>query len=129
MPKGNFFVPAPVNEPVLSYAPGSKEREELLAKYKEMYDTTIEAPMFIGGEEVHTTTKIAMTCPHDHQHVLGHFSEGDVSHVNQAIDAALDAKEAWENITWENRASIFLKAADLLAGPYRSKINAATMLG
>jgi len=129
MPKGNFFVPAPVNEPVLSYAPGSNEREELFAKYKEMYDSTIEAPMFIGSEEVHTTNKIAMTCPHDHQHVLGHFSEGDASHVNQAINSALEAKEAWENMTWENRASIFLKAADLLAGPYRAKINAATMLG
>lgn len=129
MPKGNFFVPVPVNEPVLSYAPGTPEREELQAKYKEMYASTIDAPMFIGDKEVHTKTKIAMTCPHDHKHVLGHFSEGDASHVNQAIDAALSAKEGWENMTWENRASIFLKAADLLAGPYRAKINAATMLG
>ena len=129
MPKGNFFVPDPVNEPVLSYAPGTPGREELLSKYKEMYDQKIEAPMFIGSKEVHTDNKIPMTCPHDHQHVLGHFSEGDASHVNDAIDAALAAKEDWENMTWENRASIFLKAADLIAGPYRSKINAATMLG
>lgn len=129
MPKGNFFVPVPVNEPVLSYAPGTPEREQLQAKYKEMYDSQIDAPMFIGDQEVRTDNKIAMTCPHDHQHVLGHFSEGDSSHVNQAIDAALAAKEDWGNMTWENRASIFLKAADLLAGPYRSKINAATMLG
>ncbi len=129
MPKGNFFVPDPVNEPILSYAPGTGERDELLAKYKEMYSSQVDAPMFIGSERVFTETKIPMTCPHDHQHVLGHFSEGDASHVNMAIDAALAAKEDWENMTWENRASIFLKAADLLAGPYRSKINAATMLG
>lgn len=129
MLKGNFFVPDPINEPVLSYAPGTAEREELLAKYKEMYAQKIDAPMFIGGEEVHTNNKVAMTCPHDHQHVLGHFSEGDASHVKSAIDAALQAKEAWEKLTWENRATIFLKAADLIAGPYRAKINAATMLG
>ena len=129
MPKGNYFIPNPINEPVLSYAPGSPERAELLAKYKEMYGQQIEAPMFIGSEKVTTGKKIEMTCPHDHKHVLGHFHEGDASHVKSAIQAALDAKEAWENMTWENRASIFLKAADLLAGPYRSKINAATMLG
>ena len=129
MPKGNFFVSDPINEPVLSYAPGTAPREELLAKYKEMYSQQIDAPMHIGEKEVHTNKKIAMTCPHDHQHVLGHFSEGDASHVKDAIDAALEAKEDWEKMTWENRASIFLKAADLIAGPYRAKINAATMLG
>lgn len=129
MPKGNFFVPDPINETVLSYAPGTAEREELLATYKEMYNQQIEAPMHIGEKEVHTDNKIPMTCPHDHQHVLGHFSEGDASHVKDAINAALAAKEDWEKMTWENRASIFLKAADLLAGPYRAKINAATMLG
>ena len=89
MPKGNFFVPDPINEPVLSYAPGTPERKTLLAKYKEMYQSKIDAPMYIGSEEVRTNNKIAMTCPHDHKHVLGHFSEGDASHVNQAIDAAL----------------------------------------
>lgn len=129
MSKGNFFVPTPINEPVLSYAPGTPEREALSAKYKEMYAQQVDAPMFIGKERITTNHKIAMTCPHAHQHVLGHFSEGDATHVKMAIDAALEAKEAWENMTWENRASIFLKAADLLAGPYRSKINAATMLG
>ncbi|WP_425393010.1 L-glutamate gamma-semialdehyde dehydrogenase [Ekhidna sp.] len=129
MPKGNFFVPDPINEPVLSYAPGTAERDELLAKYKEMYNQQIDVPMYIGDKEVHTDKKIAMTCPHDHKHVLGHFSEGDSSHVEDAVSAALAAKEQWEGMTWENRASIFLKAADLLAGPYRSKINAATMLG
>jgi len=129
MPKGNFFVPSPVNEPVLSYATGTPERADLQATYKEMYNASVDAPMFIGGEEVRTNTKLEMTCPHDHQHVLGHFSEGDASHVQSAIKAALDAKEAWEGMTWENRASIFLKAADLIASPYRSRINAATMLG
>ncbi|MEO1254643.1 MAG: L-glutamate gamma-semialdehyde dehydrogenase [Bacteroidota bacterium] len=129
MSKGNFFIPDPINEPILSYAPGTAPREELLNKYKEMYSQEIDAPMFIGSEEVRTDKKIPMTCPHDHQHILGHFSEGDASHVKQAIDAALTAKEDWENMTWENRASIFLKAADLIAGPYRAKINAATMLG
>lgn len=129
MPKGNFFIPDPINEPIFSYAPGTAAREELLAKYKEMYSQKIDAPMFIGGQEVHTDNKIPMTCPHDHQHVLGHFSEGDKSHVTSAIDSALSAKEDWEKMSWENRASIFLKAADLLAGPYRAKINASTMLG
>lgn len=129
MSKGNFFIPQPINEPILSYAPGTPERAEVLATYKEMYAQKIDAPMFIGSKEVHTKNKIAMTSPQDHQHVLGHFSEGDASHVQDAIDAALNAKEAWEGMTWENRATIFLKAADLLAGPYRAKINAATMLG
>lgn len=129
MPKGNYFVPDPINEPVLSYAPGSTEREELLAKYKEMYASQVDAPMYIGPEEVRTGNKIAMTCPHDHQHVLGHFHEGDASHVSSAIDSALEARTKWAELSWEHRASIFLKAADLLAGPYRSKINAATMLG
>ena len=129
MSKGNFFVPNPINEPVLSYAPGTSEREKLQSTYKEMYNSTIDAPMFIGNKEVRTDRKIEMTCPHDHKHILGHFSEGDASHVKEAINAALEAKEAWEGMTWENRASIFLKAADLIAGPYRAKINAATMLG
>ena len=122
-------MPSPVNEPVLSYAPGTTEREILQSTYKEMYHSKVDAPMYIGDQEVRTDTKVAMTCPHDHQHVLGHFSEGDASHVKDAVKAALEAKEAWEGMTWENRASIFLKAADLIAGPYRAKINAATMLG
>lgn len=128
MTKGIFSVPYPVNEPIYSYASGTPEREQLLSKYKEMYGQQMNAPMHIGSEEVHTNTKIKMTCPHDHRHILGYFSEGDASHVKRAIDAALSAKEAWESITWENRVSIFLKAADLIAGPYRFKINAATML-
>lgn len=129
MPKGNYFIPDPINEPVLAYAPDSQEREELLAKYKEMYNQEVDAPMFIGADEVRTGNTIKMTCPHDHRHVLGHFHEGDASHVQSAIETALAARQQWSELGWEHRASIFLKAADLLAGPYRSKINAATMLG
>ena len=129
MPKGNYFIPDPINEPILSYAPETAERDELLAKYKEMYAQQVDAPMYIGSEEVRTEKTIEMTCPHDHKHVLGHFHEGDNRHVEKAITEALAARSAWAELGWEHRASIFLKAAELLAGPYRSKINAATMLG
>ena len=128
MSKGVFNVPVATNEPVLSYAPGTPEREEVLATYKNMYNSQIDVPMYIGSEQIITNEKKPMTPPHDHQHVLGHFSYGDASHVNQAIDAALEAREAWANMPWEQRVSIFLKAADLLAGPFRAKINASTML-
>jgi 1-pyrroline-5-carboxylate dehydrogenase len=129
MLKGFFNVPAPVNEPVKAYAPGSPERKELQAALKEARAQQVDVPMYIGSDEVRTGKTHKMSPPHDHQHVLGHFHEGDASHVEQAINAALGAKEAWENLAWEQRAAIFLKAADLLAGPYRAKINAATMLG
>jgi 1-pyrroline-5-carboxylate dehydrogenase len=129
MLKGFFNVPEPKNEPVLNYAPGSPERKALQAALKEMRSKEVDVPMYIGSEEVRTGNKKPLNPPHDHQHVLGHFHEGDKSHVEQAINAALGAKEAWENLEWEQRAAIFLKAADLLAGPYRNKINAATMLG
>lgn len=128
MSKGVFNVPVATNEPVLSYAPGTPERKEVLATYKNMYNSQIDVPMYIGSEQIMTNNKKTMTPPHDHQHVLGHFSYGDANHVNQAIDAALKAREAWANMPWEHRVSIFLKAADLLAGPFRAKINAATML-
>ena len=129
MLKGFFNVPAPVNEPILGYAPGSKERELLKAALADGRAQVIDIPMYIGGKEVHTQNKGSVTPPHDHQHVLAHFSKGDKSHVTQAIDAALAAKADWENLAWEQRAAIFLKAADLIAGPYRYKLNAATMLG
>jgi len=129
MLKGFFNVPTPHNEPVKSYAPGSAERKELQAKLEELRAQEIDVPMYIGSEEVRTGKKKPLSPPHDHQHVLGYFHEGDASHVEQAINAALGAKYAWEHMEWEQRAAIFLKAADLLAGPYRSKINAATMLG
>ena len=128
MSKGIYNVPYPINETVLSYGPGTPEREELTAKYKEMFNSTIDVPMYIGSEEVRTEKKVSMSPPHDHQHVIGHFNFGTKKHVEDAIDAALEAKEAWSNMPWEHRVSIFLKAADLLAGPYRAKMNAATML-
>ena len=125
-----FKVPTAINEPVKGYSPGSLEREELLAKYKEMYNQApIDVPMYIGSEKVRTEDKRKITPPHDHLKVLGHFNYGEAKHVEQAIDAALAAKEEWSNLPWEQRASIFLKAADLLAGPFRAKMNAATMLG
>lgn len=129
MPKGFFNVPTPVNEPIFGYAPGSKERELLKAALDEARSKTGDIPMYIGGKPVHTNKKGKVTPPHDHQHVLAHFSIGDKTHVQQAIDAALAAKAAWENLAWEQRASIFLKIADLISGPYRYKLNAATMLG
>lgn len=129
MSTGFFHVPVPKNEPVLSYAPGSPERAALKKVLAEARARVIDVPMYIGGEEVRSEKKKALTPPHDHKHILGHFYEGDKSHVEQAINAALAAKELWAGLSWENRASIFLKAADLLAGPYRYKINAATMLG
>ncbi len=129
MLKGFFNVPTPVNEPILDYAPGSKERQLLKEAIADARSKQLEIPMHIGGKEVHTDQKGNVTPPHDHQHILGQYSKGDSSHVQQAIDAALAAKADWENLAWEHRASIFLKAADLIAGPYRYKLNAATMLG
>lgn len=129
MPKGVYTVPVPKNEPVLSYAPGSPERANLKKALEDARSKQADIPMYIGAEEVRTGNKKPMNPPHDHQHLLGHFHEGDASHVEQAINAALGAKEAWAELPWEHRASIFLKAADLLAGPYRARINAATMLG
>ncbi len=117
------------NEPILSYGPGSEERAKLQAKLEEMRQQKVDVPMYIGGKEIRTGNKKVLSCPHDHQHVLGHFHEGDAGHVQQAIDAALEAREKWSKLPWEDRASVFLKAADLLAGPYRDVLNAATMLG
>tara|TARA_Y100000385_G_scaffold288906_1_gene356782 strand:- start:784 stop:2415 length:1632 start_codon:yes stop_codon:yes gene_type:complete len=129
MANGNFQVPYPVNEPVKSYAPGSPERKEVLETYQNLYNQAgLDVPMFIGGKEIRTSKKVPMSPPHDHKHVLGHFNYGDASHVNSAIDAALSARAGWAGLPWHERAAVFLKAADLIAGPYRAKINAATML-
>ena len=129
MANGNFQVPYPVNEPVKSYAPGSAERQDVLDTYRKLYNQgDLDVPMFIGGEEVRTAKKMPMSPPHDHKHVLGHFNYGDASHVQRAIDSALAARANWSAMPWHERAAVFLKAADLLAGPYRAKINAATML-
>jgi 1-pyrroline-5-carboxylate dehydrogenase len=130
MPKGIYNMPYPLNEAVINYEPGSNERANLLNKYEEMYNQEpIHVPLYIGSEEIETTTKSTINPPHDHQHTLGHFSVGTKDHVKKAIDCALSAREKWANMPWENRATIFLKAADLLAGPYRDEMNAATMLG
>lgn len=123
-----FQVPSAVNEPVLQYAPGSSERKTLQATLASMRSEVIEVPMYINGKAVHTDKKGEMRPPHDHGHLLGHYSIGDASHVQLAIDAALAAREKWAAMEWEQRSSIFLKAAELLAGPYRARINAATML-
>jgi 1-pyrroline-5-carboxylate dehydrogenase len=124
-----FKVPVAVNEPVKSYAPGSPERASLMAKYQEFKDRSpIDIPMYIGGQKVTSAHKKALTMPHDHQHVLGYYNQGDASHVAAAIDAALAAKSAWAALPWQGRAAVFLRAADLLAGPFRDRMNAATML-
>jgi 1-pyrroline-5-carboxylate dehydrogenase len=129
MPKGIYKVPVAVNEPIKSYAAGSAERKELQAMLKELRSKEIDIPMYIGGKEVQSGNKTRLAPPHDHKHTLGYFHKSDKTHVNQAIEAALAAKEKWQNLSWEHRASIFLKAAELIAGPYRAKLNAATMLG
>lgn len=129
MSKGFFNVPIAKNEPVLNYAPGSKERVELKKQIEIFRSMEMDIPMFIGGEEVRTDKKITIAPPHDLKHTLGHYYQGDETHVYRAIDAALNAQKKWSDMAWEQRASIFLKAAELIAGPYRQKINAATMLG
>jgi 1-pyrroline-5-carboxylate dehydrogenase len=124
-----FRVPKAVNEPVKGYAPGSEERRLLKAAIAELKAMQVDIPMFIDGKEVRTGKTVAIHPPHELSHTLGHYHQGDAGHVKMAIDAALKAKAQWENTSWEERAAIFLKAADLLTGPYRYKMNAATMLG
>lgn len=126
---GYFNYPPPHNEPVLSYAPGTSEREALKKALKELKNTTHDIPMFIGSQEVRTGIKIALHPPHEIAHTLGHFHQGDDTHVRQAIDAALKAKAAWTALAWEDRAAIFLKAADLISSKYRPYMNGTTMLG
>ena len=129
MSTGFFKVPVAHNEVVKSYAPGSEERAALKKKLAEMRAEVRDIPMFIGGKEVRGEKKIELRPPHDHKHLLGHFYKSEKQHVTQAIEAALAAREQWVNTSWEHRASIFLKAAELIAGPYRNELNAATMLG
>jgi 1-pyrroline-5-carboxylate dehydrogenase len=124
-----YQTPTPVNEPVRSYEPGSAEREALKSAMESMAKQAIEIPCVIGGREVHTPNKITVRMPHDHRHVLASASKAGEGELEMATQAALKAKPAWEAMSWEERSAIFLKAADLIAGPYRSVLNAATMLG
>ena len=123
-----YQVPATQNEPVLNYAPNSPEAINVKKEIDNLRSKVIEVPMYIGAKEVFTDKKIKLSPPHDHKHVLGYASEGDATHVNEAIEAALQARKSWANLPWNERAAVFLKAADLLAGPFRAKINASTML-
>jgi 1-pyrroline-5-carboxylate dehydrogenase len=126
---GNFSYPLPSNEPVLNYAPGSRERELLKKSLKDLKSKKTDVPMYIGSEEVFTEKKVEIRPPHERSFVLGTYNEGDASHVERAINAALKAKQEWANLSWENRANIFLKAADLIATKYRAEMCATTMLG
>ena len=128
MDKGVFSVPKPHNEPVKSYAPGTPERAAVLAAYTEMYHQTTEVPLWINGSEVRTGDTQSMNPPHDHQHSLGVFHKATQKEVKKAVETALAAREKWAQTPWEQRAAIFLRAAELVAGPYRARINAATML-
>ena len=129
MAKSFAQIPSVVNEEVKSYAPGSPERVELLDTYKKMYNEVVEVPQYIGSEEIFSGVKKEIRPPHDHQKVVGYYHEGTQADVQKAIDTALAARSSWANMAWEDRAAIFLKAADLIAGPYRAKLNAATMIG
>ncbi|MFY8098286.1 MAG: L-glutamate gamma-semialdehyde dehydrogenase [Flavobacterium sp.] len=128
MPKGFFNVPKAINEPVKSYAPGTPEREQVLKTYKELWSNTIDVPLYIGKEQIKTGVTKTMSAPHDHQHIVGTYHLAEKTHVEKAISEALEARKSWAALPWEHRASIFLKAAELIAGPYRAKINAATMI-
>ena len=128
MGKGFFEVPLAINEPIKSYAPGTPERDEVLKQYKEYFNGSLEVPLYIGSDEITTSNTRTMSPPHDHKHILGKYHLAEKSHVSLAIENALESRAAWASLPWEQRASIFLKAADLIAGPYRAKINAATML-
>lgn len=129
MGKGFFNVPIAVNEPVKSYAPGTPEREAVLKVYNAMYNSTVEVPLYINGKTIKTGNTKTISPPHDHKHVVGTYHIAEKSHIEDAIATALEARKTWSKMPWEQRAAIFLKAAELVAGPYREKINAATMIG
>jgi len=128
MGKGFFNVPIAVNEPVKSYAPGSPERNAVAKTYKAMFNSKIDVPLYINGKNVETSNTRTMSPPHDHKHVVGTYHIAEKQHINDAISTALEARKTWSLMPWEQRAGIFLKAAELIAGPYRAKINAATMI-
>lgn len=128
MSNGFYQVPKAVNEPVRDYVPGSKEQKDLLAMYKKMYNESVDIPIYIGSEEIRTGKTGSIHPPHDHKHSLGQFHQADQEHIEKAVNVALEARKKWAATPWEERAAIFLRAAELLAGPYRDKMNAATML-
>ena len=128
MSKGFFKVPVAINEPVRAYEPGSKHRDEVIASYNKMYNSNIDIPFYINGKNITTNNHKLISPPHDHKHIVGKYFLAEKTHVDQAISGCLSAREKWANLPWEQRSAIFLKAAELIAGPYRSKINAATMI-
>ena len=128
MATGFYKVPKAVNEPVVQYETNSNEQVSLLAMYKKMYNQEIDVPLYIGKEEIRTGETISMHPPHDHKHTVGVYHTAQKEHIEKAIDSALEARKKWANTPWQSRAAIFLKAADLLAGPFRDKMNAATMI-
>lgn len=129
MGKGYFQVPTAINEPIKTYAPGSPERASIEKMYKKIYNEKAEIPLYIGKEEIKTGHTKSIRPPHDHQHEVGIYHNAEEKHVEQAIDTALEARKEWAKLPWEQRAAVFLKAADLIAGPYRDKMNATTMIG
>ena len=129
MGKGFFHVPKAVNEPVKSYAPGTPEREEVLLTYKDLWNANTEVPLYIGSEQIKTGDTKTINPPHDHQHQVGTYHLAKKKHVEKAIEEALEARKKWAKLEWEQRAAVFLKAADLISGPFRQKMNAATMIG
>jgi 1-pyrroline-5-carboxylate dehydrogenase len=128
MLKGFFNVPKAVNEPVKTYAPNSPEKKAVLEAYQKMWNEQIDVPIYIGKDEIRTGNTRTMSAPHDHQHIVGTYHLAEKSHVDLAIANALEARKSWASMPWEHRAAIFLKAAELIAGPYRARINAATMI-
>ncbi|MGE5943737.1 MAG: L-glutamate gamma-semialdehyde dehydrogenase [Flavobacteriales bacterium] len=128
MGKGFFNVPIAYNEPVKTYAPGTPERDEVLKAYKDMFNSKIDVPLYINGKHISTENTKTMSPPHDHKHIVGTYHLADKQHVEDAISTALEARKTWSQMPWEQRAAIFLKAAELIAGPYRAKMNAATMI-
>ena len=128
MSKGFFKVPVAINEPVRAYEPGSKHRDEVIASYNKMFNSNIDIPFYINGKNITSSNHKLISPPHDHKHIVGKYFLAEKTHVDQAISGCLSAREKWANLPWEQRSAIFLKAAELIAGPYRSKINAATMI-
>lgn len=129
MGKGFFHVPPAVNEPVKSYAPGTPERDAVLSTYRKMWESQVEIPLYIGNKEIKTGNTKDIQPPHDHKHIVGKYHTAEKKHVEEAIENSLEARKAWADLPWEQRAAVFLKAAELVAGPYRYELNAATMIG